>query len=214
MMTRITAICMMALLLLTGCGTLPADSKPSVLPDPTSTPAATQEPIKQTEETTPAPTPTMEPKKPVNPLDSFSEDDQKIINEKFTFTGTPPADKKIADGKAKDGFYVVEEPPTSYGHKPYVGLTITGGQVIEVIFFQYNPETKTYKDENYGKEYGTQFGEDTFEKAQISVEGGRQYPVKLIETQDLGEVDAVSGATYNYELFKMGVNDALKQGMK
>jgi major membrane immunogen (membrane-anchored lipoprotein) len=40
--------------------------------------------------------------------------------------------------------------------------------------------------------------------------GVRAYPKKLFKTQDIDQVDAMSGATWSYNIFKASVNEALK----
>ena len=40
--------------------------------------------------------------------------------------------------------------------------------------------------------------------------GAQTYPKKLSETQDINKIDAISGATWSYNIFKATVNEALK----
>jgi major membrane immunogen (membrane-anchored lipoprotein) len=146
--------------------------------------------------------------------DDAADTMRETIKAKFTFTAQPATDRKFYDGKIKDGVYKGETPPSEYGHKGYVELTIRNGQVVEIVFYQYDPKTGQFKDENYGEEYGDQFGPNTFEKAQLSVEGGKKYPVMLLETQDLGQVDSVSGATFNFTVFRTAVKNACARARK
>lgn len=37
-----------------------------------------------------------------------------------------------------------------------------------------------------------------------------RYPKKLSETQDINKIDAISGATWSYNIFRASVNEALK----
>lgn len=140
--------------------------------------------------------------------------DIEIIARKFTFTAKPSTTAKIMDGRLNDGVYQADTPPSSYGHKGYASVTVKNGQVVQMVFYQQDPITGQYKDENYGHEYGTQFGPDTYAKAQQSVAGGKSYPIKLIETQNLDAIDAVTGATYNLHVFKQAVKAALEKAKK
>ena len=69
---------------------------------------------------------------------------------------------------------------------------------------QYNSDG-TVKDESYGKESG----EENYKKAQDALENLRQYPEKLVETQNVDKVDAVTGATSSWKQFQEAAKDAL-----
>ena len=40
------------------------------------------------------------------------------------------------------------------------------------------------------------------------------YPKKLTEKQDTNKLDAISGATWSYNIFRASVSDALKNGQE
>jgi major membrane immunogen (membrane-anchored lipoprotein) len=44
--------------------------------------------------------------------------------------------------------------------------------------------------------------------------GVQTYPGKLLQAQHVEKVDAVSGATWSYNIFKASVNEALKNAKK
>ena len=44
--------------------------------------------------------------------------------------------------------------------------------------------------------------------------GVKTYPPKMIETQDVNKIDAISGATWSYNIFKESVKEALKRTKK
>jgi major membrane immunogen (membrane-anchored lipoprotein) len=44
--------------------------------------------------------------------------------------------------------------------------------------------------------------------------GVQTYPRKAIETQDANKVDAISGATWSYNIFKAALNEALRKARK
>ena len=91
-----------------------------------------------------------------------------------------------------------------------VSLTISGGVITDCSFstFQLNGEPK---DTEYGKEGGVIANQDYYNKAQRAVQACDQYAQQLVETGSLKDVDAVSGATINYNQFQDAVTDALNQ---
>lgn len=74
---------------------------------------------------------------------------------------------------------------------------------------QYNADG-TLKDENYGKESG----DENYQKAQNALKSSEQYTKKLVETQNVDKVDAVSGATSSWNQFKEAAKDALAKAKK
>ena len=87
-----------------------------------------------------------------------------------------------------------------------VSLTISGGVITDCSFstFQLNGDPK---DEEYGKEGGVIANQDYYNKAQRAVQACDQYAQELVEAGELKGVDAISGATINYNQLK----DALRQ---
>ena len=91
-----------------------------------------------------------------------------------------------------------------------VELTISGGVITDCSFstFQLNGDPK---DAEYGKEGGIVANQDYYNKAQRAVQACDQYPQQLVETGELKGVEAISGATINYNQFQDAVKDALSQ---
>ena len=91
-----------------------------------------------------------------------------------------------------------------------VSLTISGGVITDCSFstFQLNGDPK---DEEYGKEGGVIANQDYYNKAQRAVQACDQYAQELVEAGELKGVDAISGATINYNQFQDAVKDALRQ---
>ena len=101
------------------------------------------------------------------------------------------------EGGDGDGYGVVE-------------LTISGGTITDCTFstFQLNGDPK---DAEYGKEGGVIANQDYYNKAQRAVQACDQYAQELVEAGELKGVDAISGATINYNQFQDAVKDALRQ---
>ena len=85
-----------------------------------------------------------------------------------------------------------------------VSLTISGGVITDCSFG--DP-----KDAEYGKEGGVIANQDYYNKAQRAVQACDQYAQELVEAGELKGVDAISGATINYNQFQDAVKDALAQ---
>ena len=94
-----------------------------------------------------------------------------------------------------------------------VSLTIQDNRITACAFDTYELDG-TLKDENYGMARGEIANRDFYNKAQKAVKAAAVYAEQLVETGDLDKVDAVSGATYNYNDFRDAVRDALNQAKK
>ena len=95
-----------------------------------------------------------------------------------------------------------------------VTLTIKDNVITDCEFLTYE-EDGTLKDEDYGKSSDSSGSHrDYYNKAQKAVGAAAKYAAQLVETGDLKAVDAISGATINYEEFQEAVEDALKQAEK
>ena len=98
---------------------------------------------------------------------------------------------------AKDGIYTVESSLDENFGKSVLTLTIRDKKIIAAEFAGYDLFGKI-KDENYGSLASTVAD---YQKAQAAVDAMKIYSDKLVETQDLSKVDAISGATISYNQF-------------
>lgn len=112
---------------------------------------------------------------------------------------------------AKDGVYegIYKNEDDSNSSSMTVTLTIKDGKIIDASLQEFD-STGKLKDENYGKNSG----DKNYAIAQRAVKATKTYPALLIEKQDLNDIDAVSGATVSYKLFKSAVADALAKAEK
>lgn len=109
--------------------------------------------------------------------------------------------------KAKDGTYQgMYQDDSKNPSKIVVNLTIAGGKITACESVETDAKGQP-KDENYGREAGA----DKFAIAQKAVAGAKTYPKTLVEKQDLEQMDAVSGATTSFKMFKAAVQDALEK---
>ncbi len=120
---------------------------------------------------------------------------------------------KYADGtyEGKSEVYINEDEESDEGNGyGVVKITIKDNAVTECEFKTYE-EDGTLKDENYGKKSGGVANKDYFNKAQKAVAACDEYASQLIQSGNVDDVDAISGATINYNEFKEAVNAALKE---
>ena len=89
-----------------------------------------------------------------------------------------------------------------------VSLTIKDNRITACEFATYELDG-SLKDENYGMVRGEIANKDFYNKAQKAIKAAAVYAEQLVETGDIDKVDAISGATYNYNDFKDAVRDAL-----
>ncbi|MCR4672694.1 MAG: FMN-binding protein [Lachnospiraceae bacterium] len=119
-----------------------------------------------------------------------------------TYTGVSEThENEDEDDVAGNGYGMVE-------------ITIKDNVITDCVYTTYELDG-TQKDENYGKgSDGSVANRDYYNKAQKALAACEQYAVQLVETNSLDEVDAISGATINYEEFKQAVTEALKEAQE
>ncbi|MBR1627806.1 MAG: FMN-binding protein [Lachnospiraceae bacterium] len=94
-----------------------------------------------------------------------------------------------------------------------VKLTIEGGAITDCSFVTYD-ENGEQKGEDYGKEDGRIANKDYYNKAQKANAACAEYASMLVANGSLDGIDAISGATINYNEFVEAVKSALKQAQE
>jgi major membrane immunogen (membrane-anchored lipoprotein) len=100
---------------------------------------------------------------------------------------------------------------SSYTDEPYWGIvkvTIKNGSIAEISFTIRDSSLHETFNENYEKHF--QSNPVYIQQSRNNWGGVQIYPKKLSETQDTGKVDAISGATWSYNIFKASLKEALK----
>jgi major membrane immunogen (membrane-anchored lipoprotein) len=120
--------------------------------------------------------------------------------------------KSYADGTytGQSSVYESDEDEGNGNGYGVVTLTIKDNQIVACTYLTYEPDG-TLKDEDYGLQDGAVANRDYYNKAQKAIAACEVYAEDLVETNDVKKVDAISGATINYNNFKEAVKDALKQ---
>jgi major membrane immunogen (membrane-anchored lipoprotein) len=100
-----------------------------------------------------------------------------------------------------------EDTGNGYG---VVSITIKDGVITDCKFDTYEPDG-TYKDDQYGMKEGAVANRDYYNKAQKANAAREEYASMLVANGSLDGIDAISGATINFEEFTEAVEDALTQ---
>lgn len=108
----------------------------------------------------------------------------------------------------KDGEYKAELEPDSHGWRSVVEIEVKNGKITDVDYDELN---KDDKEKSEDKEYNQQW------ESASGINAKKAYPQleeRLMETQDIEEVDIITGATDATENFKEVVTEALKEAVQ
>ena len=112
--------------------------------------------------------------------------------------------------KYKDGSYSGLS-RAKYIYEPFWGnvhLTLKNGLITDIRFVIRDSNLHEIFDGNYEKHFD---GNAVYiQQSRNDWKGVQSYPKKFSEKQDINKVDAVSGATWSYNIFKASLNEALK----
>ena len=122
-----------------------------------------------------------------------------------------PASNKIDLSNAKDGTYTVESSLDEKLGKSVLTLTVKDKKITAAEFKGYDLFGNV-KDEDYGSLTGKDSAD--YKKAQVAVNAIKVYPARLVETQDLSKVDAISGASISYGQFVETTKRAIEEASK
>jgi major membrane immunogen (membrane-anchored lipoprotein) len=110
----------------------------------------------------------------------------------------------------KDGTYTGSS-RAKYKYEPYWGkvkLTVRNNVLTEVLFSIRDSNLHEDFDGKYEKHF---VGNEMYiQQSRNDWKGVQAYPSKLSEKQNINKVDAITGATWSYNIFKASVDEALK----
>ena len=112
--------------------------------------------------------------------------------------------------KFNDGTYEGMSQAT-YKDEPYWGsvrFTLKNGLFIRINFVIRDSSLHEIFNENYEKHF--EGNPEYIQQSRNDWKGVQTYPGRLSEKQDINKVDAISGATWSYNIFRASVNEALK----
>jgi major membrane immunogen (membrane-anchored lipoprotein) len=127
--------------------------------------------------------------------------------EDLNLTGCNNQDTLI---RYKDGTYEGHSRAT-YVDEPYWGsvqITLKNGSFTSIIFTIRDSALHEPFNENYEKHF--QGNPVYIQQSRNDWKGVQTYPRKLSESQDINKVDAISGATWSFNIFKASLNEAMK----
>ncbi|MCF8361935.1 MAG: FMN-binding protein [Prolixibacteraceae bacterium] len=115
------------------------------------------------------------------------------------------------DSNYSDGSYTGVS-RSIYTNEPYYGhstVEIVNGRIVDVAFVIRDSSKHVEFDDNYEKYFaGNELYIEQCRKDRIGV---KSYPDSLLKYQNPDKIDAVSGATWSYKIFKASVIKALEQ---
>lgn len=119
-----------------------------------------------------------------------------------------------ADMPYKDGHYKGCS-RGGFTNEPYYGFTeieIKDGRIVQVNYYIRDSS----KHEVFNAAYERYFkGNELYvQQCRNDWQGIQSYPDSLVKYQDIKKVDAISGATWSYKIFKASVKDALRSATK
>jgi major membrane immunogen (membrane-anchored lipoprotein) len=126
------------------------------------------------------------------------------------------ADKVLKDTCLifRDGFYEGKS-RAIYTGEPYWGIariTVKNDSVTEMNFIIRDSSLNETFNENYEKHF---LGNDEYiQQSRNDWRGVQLYTERFNETKDIGKVDAVSGATWSYNIFKASLKEAFKKAKR
>lgn len=129
----------------------------------------------------------------------------------ITGCAVAPADLNVADGGFSDGTFTGHSAADDQGATGEAEITIKGNDVTAVDFVIRDSDG-TVRGADHGKTNGEIVDQATYRKAQVGVTAGDEYAAMLVETDDLGAVDAITGASLTYRHYVGAVEDALAKG--
>jgi major membrane immunogen (membrane-anchored lipoprotein) len=113
------------------------------------------------------------------------------------------------NGPYKDGSYSGSS-RSVYTDEPYYGfskITIQRGKIIKVDFSVRDSSNHVMFDDKYEERFTG--NDDYIQQCRNDWKGIKSYPDSLLKYQDIKKVDAISGATWSYNIFKASVGEAL-----
>lgn len=122
------------------------------------------------------------------------------------------ADKSVADTSKvyQDGNYEARS-RAKYIYEPYWGsvhFTLKDGLYTRISFSIRDSNLHETFDEKYEKHF--EGNPEYIQQSRNDWNGVQVYPAKLLEKQDINKIDAISGATWSYNIFRESVKEALK----
>ena len=130
----------------------------------------------------------------------------------ISLSGCSSDNTSYTDGKytGKSSVYENEDGTDDGNGYGEVTVEFKDSKIIACEFLTYEPDGKL-KDEEYGKVHGEIANRDFYNKAQKSNGACAEYAKEVVENGNIEDIDAISGATINYNSFVEAMDDVLEQ---
>ena len=102
-----------------------------------------------------------------------------------------------------------------YTGEPFWGkirITIENGSFTKINFMIRDSNLHETIKKKYKKHY--KGNPEYIKQVKNDSKGIQTYPKKLLKTQDINKIDATSGATWSYNIFKASAEEALKKAVR
>jgi major membrane immunogen (membrane-anchored lipoprotein) len=126
-------------------------------------------------------------------------------------------DLKLTDRAVKDTTVMYKDgnfegkSRAKYIYEPFWGsvrFTIKNGIFAGIKFVIRDSSLHETFDGKYEKHF--EGNPEYIQQSRNDLKGVQTYPEKLSEKQDINKLDAISGATWSYNIFRASINEALK----
>ncbi len=138
----------------------------------------------------------------------YDFDSVKEVSDKNGELETEPQNPSPSETVHKDGKYTVESKPDYEGYYSKATVIIKDGKIKSIDWNIYDSKKRVF-DEAYEEVFGN--NQHYREQCRKDLSGSKIYGPKLIQVQNIDEVDAISGATWANKKFKEVVKLALEQ---
>jgi major membrane immunogen (membrane-anchored lipoprotein) len=98
----------------------------------------------------------------------------------------------------KDGTYKGTSPADDYGYRHEVTFEMKGGKMISVDYDEIHTD-------GHAKQHNEAYGKEMLQSGTTPAIAYPSYESQLLKKQDLGQIDAVTGASYSQYRFKLAV---------
>jgi len=115
---------------------------------------------------------------------------------------------------SRDGAYEARS-RAKYVGEPFwgiVNITIKDGSITDILFVIRDSSLHETFNENYEKHF--EGIPEYIEQSRNDWKGVQIYPKRFSETNDLNKIDAITGATWSYNIFRAAAEKALKKAQK
>lgn len=135
----------------------------------------------------------------------------------FSFTSVFPQNLKIKDKVLQESSFTYKDGTyqgisrATYKYEPFWGIvhfTLKNGLFTNINFIIRDSSLHETFNASYERHF--EGNPEYIQESRNDWKGVQTYPKKLSEKQDINKVDAVSGATWSYNIFRASVNEALK----